>query len=56
MARASASWNFRAADAAPETQLNEAIWKSVKGRHSRMPAPRHTRIVGSMFGDAGESR
>jgi YVTN family beta-propeller protein len=56
MARASASWNFRAADAAPETQLNEAIWKSVKGRHSRMPAPRHTRIVGSMFSDAGESR
>jgi hypothetical protein len=32
--------NFSAADLAPERQLNEAIWKSVKGTDSTMPGPR----------------
>ena len=31
--------------------LNEAIWKTVKGRDSEMPDPRHTRIVGSVPAD-----
>jgi YVTN family beta-propeller protein len=51
MAKSSASWNFTRADRTPEIALNRAIWKSVKGRHSRMPAPRHTRIIGSQPND-----
>jgi hypothetical protein len=51
MAKASASWNFAREDQTPEIALNRAIWKSVKGRHSRMPAPRHTRIIGSQPND-----
>ncbi|MFN8111214.1 MAG: bifunctional YncE family protein/alkaline phosphatase family protein [Thermoleophilia bacterium] len=39
MAAASASWNFRVEDQAPRDQLNKAIWESVKGASSRMPAP-----------------
>jgi hypothetical protein len=33
--------DFRHEDRAPQHTLNEAIWQSVKGAHSRMPAPRH---------------
>jgi YVTN family beta-propeller protein len=51
MAKSSASWNFAREDRAPEIALNRAIWQSVKGRHSRMPAPRHTRIIGSLPND-----
>jgi YVTN family beta-propeller protein len=47
MAAQSARWNFAKEDATPEVALNEAIWKSVRGRHARMPAPRHDRIIGS---------
>jgi YVTN family beta-propeller protein len=39
MAAQSAQMNFADADKAPEQQLNEAIWRSVKGADSRMPAP-----------------
>ena len=35
LATASARWNFAVEDATPEIPLNEAIWKSVKGRRSR---------------------
>jgi hypothetical protein len=46
MASAASHWTIgKTADAVPEDQLNQAIWKSVKGRRSRMPAPRHT-IIG----------
>jgi hypothetical protein len=51
LARQSASWNFEIEDATPEIGLNEAIWKTVKGRNSEMPNPRHTRIVGSVPAD-----
>ena len=47
MARAASGWDLRDADAAPEIALNRAIWQSVKGRGSRMPAPRNARIAGS---------
>ena len=47
MASASARWDFAEEDAAPEIALNRAIWKSVNGSHSRMPRPRHTRIIGT---------
>jgi YVTN family beta-propeller protein len=46
LAKVSAGWRFAKEDQAPEVALNTAIWKSVKGKRSRMPAPRH-RIVGS---------
>ena len=51
MARASAGWDFRKEDATPEIGLNRAIWKSVRGRNARMPAPRHERIIGSRPND-----
>jgi hypothetical protein len=47
MAAQSAGWNFAKEDETPEIALNQAIWKSVRGRHSHMPAPRHERIIGS---------
>jgi Phosphoesterase family len=43
MAKISAKLNFTGADEAPTGLLNEAIWKSVKGASSTMPAPRHKR-------------
>jgi YVTN family beta-propeller protein len=48
MAARSASWNFEIEDATPEIPLNQAIWKSVHGRDTRAPAPRHDYIVGSL--------
>jgi YVTN family beta-propeller protein len=41
LAAASARMDFRREDRAPKAVLNEAIWQSVKGAHSRMPAPKH---------------
>jgi hypothetical protein len=37
--------NFADADLAPEQQLNEIIWKSVKGATSPMPPPRRSAFV-----------
>ena len=53
LAAASSRWNFDIEDATPEIGLNEAIWKSVHGRSSRMPEPRHDYIIGSQPADAG---
>jgi hypothetical protein len=41
MAAQSAKMNLSEVDKAPEQQLNEAIWQSVKGAGSRPPAPTH---------------
>jgi hypothetical protein len=54
MARASASWDLEGADAAPELALNRAIWKSIRGRRSTMPDPRHEVIIGSRPNDENE--
>jgi hypothetical protein len=54
MAAQAAKWNFKVADATPEIALNQAIWKSVKGRHAKMPAPKHQRIIGSRPNDEDE--
>jgi len=51
MAAQSAKWSFRKEDLAPELGLNQAIWQSVRGRRSRMPAPQHRLLEG-----AGASR
>ena len=50
LASASRKMDFSHEDRAPQATLNEAIWRSVKGRHSRMPAPRH-RLRGVGDGD-----
>jgi YVTN family beta-propeller protein len=52
LATVSSRWNFKVEDATPEIGLNQAIWKSVRGRRSQMPAPRHGHIIGSQPADA----
>jgi hypothetical protein len=47
MAASASRWSFRKEDQAPEIALNQAIWKSVRGRRSKMPRPRHVHIIGS---------
>ena len=44
-AAASAAMNFAEADMAPEQELNQIIWKSVKGAQSVMPPPVHAAFV-----------
>jgi len=41
----SAKMNFDLPDSAPSAQLNQVIWKSVKGPNSKMPAIRHSIIT-----------
>lgn len=43
--RRSEKWNFASEDAAPDLDLNEVVWKSVKGEDSIMPAPRRSGFV-----------
>jgi hypothetical protein len=38
-------FNFTREDAAPDLDLNEVVWKSVKGEDSIMPAPRRSGFV-----------
>jgi YVTN family beta-propeller protein len=52
LAKVSSRWNFSVEDATPEIGLNRAIWKSVRGRRSQMPDPRHGHIIGSQPADA----
>lgn len=41
----SEAWNFAKEDAAPDLDLNEVVWKSIKGEDSVMPAPRRSAFV-----------
>jgi YVTN family beta-propeller protein len=41
----SEQFNFNKEDAAPDLDLNEVIWKSVKGEDSVMPAPKRSAFV-----------
>jgi YVTN family beta-propeller protein len=41
----SEAFNFMKEDAAPDLDLNEVIWKSVKGEKSVMPAPKRSAFV-----------
>jgi len=43
--RRSALFNFAKEDSAPDLDLNEVIWKSVKGEDSVMPAPKRSAFV-----------
>jgi len=39
------TWDFTKEDAAPDLELNEAVWKSVRGADSEMPAPVNAAFV-----------
>jgi YVTN family beta-propeller protein len=41
----SEAFNFSKEDAAPDLDLNEVIWKSIKGEKSVMPAPKRSAFV-----------
>lgn len=43
--RRSELFNFAKEDAVPDLDLNEVVWKSVKGEHSAMPAPKRSAFV-----------
>lgn len=43
--RRSESFDFTKEDAVPDLDLNEVVWKSVKGEDSVMPAPRRSAFV-----------
>src|SRR5579871_45217 len=38
-------FNFAKADNSPDLELNEVIWKSVKGENSKMPSPKRSAFV-----------
>lgn len=43
--KTSAKFNLTKEDSAPDKELNEVIWKSVKGEQSVMPAPKRSAFV-----------
>jgi hypothetical protein len=53
-AQASLRMNLEQVDRAPEQELNEILWKSVRGAHSQMPPPRRTAFVRSIAEDDEE--
>ena len=59
-ARASLQMNLRDADRAPELELNEILWRSIRGAGSVMPPPRRTGFIRSIEveeeDDAGETK
>jgi hypothetical protein len=44
---------MRHANRTPSRELNEAIWKSIKGHNYKVPAPLHKKIIGSEPGGMG---
>jgi len=48
---ASARMNLEEADMAPELELNEILWKSVRGPSSTMPPPRRTAFIWTVRAD-----
>jgi hypothetical protein len=50
-AAASLRMNLKEADLAPDLELNQIIWKSVRGADSVMPPPRRTAFVRPIEGD-----
>ena len=56
-AAASARMNFSAPDLAPDFELNQIVWQSVRGRGSMMPPPRRTGFIRPiMVGDDDDDR
>ena len=56
--RASLRMNLRDADMAPELELNEILWQSIRGATAVMPPPRRTGFIRSIGDDddAGEAK
>ena len=50
-AAASLRMNLQQADLAPELELNQIIWQSVRGKDSVMPPPRRTGFIKTIVGD-----
>jgi hypothetical protein len=44
-AKKSAMFNLKREDAVPDRDMNEAIWKAVKGENAEMPAPKRSAFV-----------
>lgn len=55
-AAASAQMDFSRPDLAPDLELNQIIWQTVRGSGSLMPPPRHIWFIGSTAGDDGDRR
>ena len=53
-AQASMQMNLKDADVAPEYELNEILWKSVRGAQSPMPAPVRSGFIRAVPGDEDE--
>jgi len=53
-AEASLRMNLDEADLAPELELNEIIWKAMRGRDAVMPPPRRTAFVRPVAGEEEE--
>lgn len=55
-AQASLRMNLEDADMAPENELNEILWHSIRGPHVPMPPPRHAAFVRAVERDEREER
>jgi YVTN family beta-propeller protein len=53
-AQASLDMYLDEADLAPELELNEILWKSIKGAHSPMPPPRRAAFIRPVEGEEDE--
>jgi YVTN family beta-propeller protein len=53
-AKASLQMNLAEADLAPELELNEILWKSIKGAGSPMPPPRRAAFIRTVGGEEDE--
>jgi len=49
--RMSEKFDFSKEDSAPDLELNQVIWKAVKGEDSEMPAPRRAALLNTTEGD-----
>jgi hypothetical protein len=48
--------NMREADLAPELELNEIIWRSIRGANSPMPPPRRAAFVRAPAADDDDDK
>ena len=44
-------FDFSKEDSAPDLELNQVIWKAVRGEDSEMPAPRRAALLNTTEGD-----
>ena len=47
----SEKFDFSKEDSAPDLELNQVIWKAVRGEDSEMPAPRRAALLNTKEGD-----